>query len=321
MTRRGFLLAAGALAAPLAVRAQRGVPRVGAIVYSATYKPIFDGLRAGLKELGLQEGRHLTLDLHDAGGEPKSIENAARRFEAEGVALIYSITTTATRLIKRSSSRVPVVFCVGTDPSHTGLVDSYARPGGRFTGVHYLTADLTAKRLELLKEALPKLSRVLTFYNPGNPTAQESSRNAREACGKLGLKLIERHVGSEAELRAGLDALRHGDADAYLILSDALVTGRAQLIIDRALAIRMPTIMYDQSLAERGALLSYGVDTHEVGRQSAQYVQRVLGGARPADLPVENVTRLIFAFNRRTAQAIGVKVPPAMLVRFDRVID
>lgn len=321
MKRRAFLLAAGALAAPLAGRTQSRVPRVGAIVYSATYKPIFDGLRAGLKELGLQEGRHLTLDLHDAGGEPKSIESAARRFEAEGVALIYSVTTTASRLIKQSTSRVPVVFCVGTDPSRMGLVDSYAKPGGRFTGVHYLTADLTAKRLELLKEVLPKLSRVLTFYNPDNPTAQESSRNAREACGKLGLKLIERHVRTEAELRAGLDALRHGDADAYLIVSDALVTGRAQLIIDRAQAIRMPTIMYDQSLAERGALLSYGVDTREVGRQSAKYVQHVLGGARPADLPVENVTRLIFAFNRRTAQAIGVKVPAAMLVRFDRVIE
>src|SRR5262245_60622294 len=148
MKRRALLLAAGALALPLPARAQRGVARVGAIVYAGTYAPVFDGLRAGLKELGVREGRDMTLELRDAGGEPKAVEEAARRFEAEGVALIYAVTTTASRVIKQSTTRVPVVFCVGTDPTRMGLVDSYAKPGGRFTGVHYLTADLTAKRVE-----------------------------------------------------------------------------------------------------------------------------------------------------------------------------
>lgn len=321
MKRRAFLLSAGALALPFAANGQRQAPRVGAIVYGTTYVPIVDGLRAGLKELGVREGRDLTLELRDARGDPKAVEEAARRFEAEGVALIYSVTTSASRLVKRSTVRVPVVFCVGTDPSHMGLVESYAKPGGRFTGVHYLTADLTAKRIELLRDVLPKLSRVLTFYNPDNPAAKESSRNAREASEKLGVKLIERHVRSEAELRAALAALKHGDADAYLIVSDALVTTRAPLIIDRALQIRLPTIMYDQALAERGALLSYGTDMHEVGRQSAKYVQRVLAGAAPGELPVENVTHLSFVLNQRTARQIGVAVPPATLVRFDRVIE
>ena len=321
MKRRAFLLAASALAAPLTVRAQAGPPRVGVIYYGETYEPIVEGLRAGLKELGVVEGRHVRLDIRNGRGDARTIEEAARAFEREKAAMIYCVPTTVTRIVQRVTTMIPVVFCVGTDPIASGFVASYANPGGRFTGVHYLNTDLTAKRLELLKDLLPKARRVVTIYLQTNPTATASVGQAREGAKKLGLQLIERPVRSEAELRDVLAALKPGEADAFLYVADAFVQGRSQLVTERAKALRLPTMTYSLTVVERGALVSYGVDTREVGRQSARYVQRVLGGARPSDLPVENMTRLDFVLNRRTAKEIGVKVPPAMIVRFDRVIE
>jgi putative ABC transport system substrate-binding protein len=321
MRRRALLLATAALPFCAIAQGPRRPRRVGVIHYSATYFPVVEGLRIGLKELGVIEGRHVVLDIRDAKGDPKAIERLARAFESQKADLIYSVPTSATTVVKRATHAIPVVFSVGFDPIATGLVEGYSRPGGRLTGVHYLTGDLTAKRLELLKDLLPKLSRVVTVYNPGNPAARESSRLARAAGEKLGVRLIERHAASETEMRAALDALKPGEADALFLVSDAMVTGRWNIVAARARALKLPTMAYEQSLAEQGALVSYGVDIREVGRQSAKYVQRVLDGASPADLPVENVTRLSFVLNRRTAREIGVIVPPAMLVRFDRVIE
>ena len=322
MKRRTFLLAAGALAAPFGAEGQAArVPRVGVLIHSTTYATVVEGLRAGLKELGVAEGKDAVLEVFDAKGDTKAIEDAARRFERERVRLIYCVPTTAATIVKRATTEVPIFFCVGTDPIASGLVDSFAKPGGRLTGVHWLTTDVTAKRLELLKDLIPKLRRVVTLYNPDHPPAQASSRMAREAGKKLGVQLIERHVRSVAEVRAALAALKAGEADAYFTVSDALVTSQSQFLIERAKAIRMPTMVYAETMAEAGALVSYGIDYREGGRQSAKNVQRMLAGARPGDLPVENVTRLAFVLNRRTAQEIGVKVPPAMIVRFDRVIE
>jgi len=322
MKRRAFLLAAGALAAPFRAEGQSArVPRIGALIHSTNYAPVVEGLRAGLKELGVAEGKDVALEVFDAKGEAKAIEEAARRFERERVRFIYCTPTSAATVVKRATSEVPIFFCVGTDPIASGLVESFAKPGGRLTGVHYLTTDLTAKRLELLKDLVPKLRRVVILYRPGHPPAEASARLAREAGKKLRVQVIERHVRSAPEIRAALAALKPGEADAIFVVSDALVTSQSQLLIDTAKAMRIPMMVYDQAVAERGALVSYGVDSREIGRQSAKLVQRMLAGARPADLPVENVTRLAFVLNRRTAREIGIAVPPAMLVRFDRVIE
>lgn len=320
--RRRLLAAMGvSLVAPALAHAQGRPPRVGVVYYSETYAPTVEGLRAGLKELGLVEGRDLVLDIRNGRGDLKLIEETARAFEREGAALIYSTPTTTTRIVRRATRAIPVVFCAGTDPVRMGLVESYSKPGGRLTGVHYLTADLTPKRLELLKALLPKARRALTFYNPDNPAAQVSARSAREAAPRFGLQLVEHHVRSEAELREALDGLKRGQTDALFYVSDATVNGHSNLVIERAKALRLPMMVYDQAMVEQGALASYGVDTREVGRQSAKYVAHVLAGARPAELPVENVTRLAFVLNRSTAHAIGLQVPSAMLVQFDRVIE
>lgn len=322
MKRRVFLAAASILAAPRVGWAQRsGVARIGAVVHSEPYMPIVEGLRAGLKELGVVEGKDFSVDVLDAHADPKAMVEAARRFEGEGVQMIFCTPTSTAVAVKGATNAVPVFFCAGTDPIARGLVDTFAKPGGRLTGLYFLSTDLTAKRLELLKELMPKVRSVLSFYNPDNPSAREALDLARAAADKLKVRIVLRPVRSEREVRAAVAALKPGEADALFTLSDALVTSQAQLLIDKANQLRMPTMMQVQTLVERGALFSYGVDYREIGRDSAKNVRRILGGARPSDLPVETVSRLAFAFNRRTAKEIGVTVSGAMLSRFDRVIE
>jgi putative ABC transport system substrate-binding protein len=200
-------------------------------------------------------------------------------------------------------------------------VESFAKPGGRLTGIHRQSQDLTAKRLEILKEVLPKLRRVITFYDPNNPSAQVSAKLAREAARQLGVELVERHVSSVKELQEGLKALRVGEADAYFYVADAMVTSQAQLIIDTARAKRLPTMFNETAIVAKGALVSYGVSYHEVGRLTAKYVQRILAGTSPRDLPVENVDRLELALNLRTARELGLTIPRQIRLRADKVIE
>ncbi len=318
MRRRDFLIAA-AFAAP--VFGQGRAPRIGAILFSHENAPTLDGLRAGLKELGVIEGRDYVLDVVDAAADRRTVEEAARRFEREKVALLFATPTSGAVPAVRATKEVPVFFTVGTDPLAAGLAQSHAKPGGRATGILYLTGDLTGKRLELLKDLLPKMHRVLTVYNPDNPPAQASVRVGREAAKKLGVELIERHARSVAEVRALIAALKPGEADAYVQVADALFSSQFEHMIPVAKKIRMPMMVYDQTVVERGALMSYGVDIRAVGRQAAKNVQRLLAGAKPAELPVETVSQLSFAFNRRTAREMGLSVPQAMLLRADRVIE
>ena len=202
---------------PLAIEAQQArVYRVGVLLQGGAYSPAIDGLRDGLRALGLEEGKQLVLQVRDAKGDLKLVEAAARSLEAEKVDLIYSVASSVTLTAKRATKGVPIVFYVGTDPVALALVESFRKPGGRLTGIHSGFTDLTAKRLELLKEMIPKLRRVVTFYSPDNPAAQRSIKIARGAAGRLKVGLVERPVASVEELRAGLRALRPGEADAML---------------------------------------------------------------------------------------------------------
>ena len=194
--------------------------------------------------------------------------------------------------------------------------------GGRLTGVQYQqSADLTSKRLEILKAILPNLHRVVTFYDPSNAAAMAAAKSAREAARRLDIEIVERRVASTHELRLGLEALKVREVDAYFYTSDAGVAGQAPFIIDTARAQRLPTMFADPSLAAQGALVGYGVSYHEVGRLSAKYVQRVLTGTSPQNLPVESLSRVTLAVNLETARLINVTIPQAVQVRADEVID
>jgi putative tryptophan/tyrosine transport system substrate-binding protein len=164
--------------------------------------------------LGFEDGRQYILHIRDVKGDPKALEATARALEQEKVDLIWSLSTSVTLAVKRATANVPIVFYAGTDPVDVGLVKSFAKPGGRLTGVHSLSTETTAKRLEILKEMSPKLRRVATFYDPGNMAARESAKSVREAARQLRIELVERPVRSVEELRAGLQALKPGEVDA-----------------------------------------------------------------------------------------------------------
>jgi putative ABC transport system substrate-binding protein len=299
---------------------QAKVYRVGVILQGGPAYQVVDGLREGLKELGLEEGKHLVLEIRDGKGDLKAVEQIAKNFEQGKVNLLYAINTSVAIAVRRASVDTPIVFFAGSDPVAIGLVDSFANPGGRLTGVHSLVTDLTAKRLEILKEILPKLRRVVTFYNPGNRSASEASSLGREAARQLRVEFDERRVASVKELQAAVGSLRKGEVDAYFEVSDAMVVSQARLIIDTARAKSLPTMFIERSQVVNGGLASYGVSWHEAGRLSARYVQRILAGAAPKDLAVETVHKLDLAFNLSTAKQIGISIPPNVLVRADKVI-
>jgi putative tryptophan/tyrosine transport system substrate-binding protein len=236
------------------------------------------------------------------------------------VNLINTAATSVTLAAKRGTADISIVFAAGADPVALGLVDSFAEPGGRLTGVFYRDSDLTGKRLELLKEIVPKLRRVVTFYNPSSPVSTESATSVRETAGPMGVQFSERHVSSAEELQRGLSTLRAGEVDAIFEVSDAMVQTYDQLIIDTARVKKLPTMFVNQSSVLKGGLASYSVSRHEVGRLSAKYVQRILAGVKPMDLPVEGIDKIELVINLRAAKQIGLKIPPNVLARADKVI-
>ncbi len=317
------VLAIGLLAAPYGAAGQApgNVHRVGIIHITGHHHVVVDGLRQGLRELGLEEGKHLVLDIRETKGDMKAAEEAARDLEQGKVDVIYTVTSQIALAAKRATAQAPIVFYVGADPVALGLVESLRKPGGRLTGVHGLSRDVTAKRLAVLKEMIPRLHRVVTIYNPGEPVSRENARVGREAARQLGLQVVERHIGSIEELRRTLQALKPREVDAYFHTPGALETSQALLIIEATKGKKLPTMFHEQSLVAHGALASYGINYHEIGRLSAKYVQRILAGGHPTDLPVENYDKVGLALNLRTAREIGLTVPPSLLLRADQVVE
>ena len=326
MRRWEFLavLGSAAIAWPRAVMAQQSerLGRVGVVIQGDTYHVGVDGLREGLKALGIQEGSRLALLVRDAKGNLTAIGAAARALEREeGVDLIVAFATSVALAAKRSTDNVPIVFVTGSDPAALGLVDNLARPGGRLTGIHSISTDLTSKRLELLRELMPALRRAVTFYNPGNPSALSAIELARDAARRLGIDLVEQPVTSTEEIHERLRALSATDAEAYFFGSDAMVNSQGGLILERANTLRMAVVAFGLDLVREGALIGYGFSYRDLGRRAAGYVSRILAGAHPGDLPVEAVSVPALAINLKAAKTLGVTVPPSLLARANEVIE
>jgi putative ABC transport system substrate-binding protein len=317
------VLAALVLAVVRLAHAQEPKPyRVGVLHEGGpTFDAAVDGLKRGLQELGFIENKHYVLAIHDLKGDPKAIEEAAKRLEREKVDLIFIVGTSVAKVVHRATTAVPLVFAAGADPVAGGLIDSYSKPGGRITGVHYWSVELMAKRLEVLRAMLPGIRKVITFYNPRNEFALKSAGEARTAARQLGIELVERQVASVEALRADLLALKPQDADAYVYTADAMTLSQAQFIIDTAKAKKLPTMFGDSSLVQHGALLAYGVSYREAGRLSAKYVQRILTGTSPRNLPAESLSKVGLAVNLLTAREIGITIPQSLLLRADEVIQ
>lgn len=309
------------LAAPWALAQQPRLHIIGVLILGGPYVQTVSGLREGLREAGWVEGRHYVLQVSDSKGDVAAAEVAARRLEVERVDVIVAVTTSVAVAAKRATRAVPIVFYAGTDPVANGLVQSFRQPGGRTTGIHGQSTDLATKRLELLKEMIPALRRVIVFNRPDSPVAQQSLAVARKAAQQLGVEIVTKPVAGVAELRASVAALRLREADAVFYVSDAMVSSQMEAIVEGARSKGMPTMAQDSGSVAQGALASYGESFETVGRMVAKAVYKVLQGTSPATLPVEQVDRLHLVINLRTAKALGIVIPKALVHRADELIE
>ncbi|HTK91363.1 MAG TPA: ABC transporter substrate-binding protein [Verrucomicrobiae bacterium] len=326
MDRRTFLAgAAMLLAAPLAAEGQvpGKVPRVGYVFarVSSADQRLWDAARQGLRELGYVEGQNITLEVRWAEGRTERLPELVAELVRFKVDVLVVATTPAALAAKDATRTIPIVFVAVGDPVGTGVVASLARPGGNLTGLSFSNREVSAKRLELLKESFPGISRVAALTNPGNPIHAVFWQETHIAAQTLGLRLQAVKVRGPEDFDEAFRAAVRGRVDALLAFDDALTVGYRARLVALAAKYRLPTMYGLREFPNAGGLLSYGADLLDQYRRTATYVDRILKGARPADLPVEQPTKFELVINLKTAKALGLKIPQSLLLRADQVIE
>jgi putative ABC transport system substrate-binding protein len=327
MDRRAFLgtLTSGFLAAPLAAEAQQAgkVSRIGVLGTSPPAAAVnFQAFRKGLQELGYMEGQHVHLDYRWPEGERESYPALAAQLVQGRFDVILTISAGAARAAKRATDTVPIVFCsVGDDPVQLGMVASLARPGGNATGTVTLSRELEAKRLELLKEAVPGLSRAAVLWNSSNPLHPRMLQDVEEAARRLNVRVIPVEWKGPGEIEKAFHLARRERVGGVLALPDPETWRAREQIARVALEHRLPTAGIEPGFAAAGNLVQYGPDLSESCHRAAFYVDRILKGAKPADLPVEQPTKFELVINLKTAKALGLTIPASFLQRADQVIE
>jgi putative ABC transport system substrate-binding protein len=282
--------------------------------------PSLDGLRDGLKALGYEEGKNLHLDWRNLPDEAAARETA-RQFVRQHVDLIVAFESQTVRAAKAATTEIPVIFLHVTDPVVEGFVQSLSHPGGNLTGFAEFFAELAPKRLELLKELIPKLHSLLILIGPDDPAAPLMRTMVREACLKLGLESTEQDIRTRDDLERIFRSIRSGQFDAVFLATLNLHTNFPSLIVQLSREKRLAVAFHRKEWVVRGALLSYGVSFRTQGEEAARYVDRILKGGRPSDIPVERPTKLELVINLKTAKALGLTIPQTLLLRADQVIE
>ena len=280
--------------------------------------PSLDGLRDALKGLGYEEGKSVRLDFRNLADEAAA-NTTAREFVRERVDLIVAFENQTIRAAKAATSTIPVVFLHAADPVADGFVSSLARPGGNLTGFSG-QGDLPAKHMEVFKELVPKLRRLLVLTD-ADPTTLHRVPEVRAAAATLKIELIERNVADGGDLERAFAGVKRDRIDGVFILSPKLATNFTSPILRLTAENRLPLDGAFRDWVKAGALFSYAPDYRAVGADSARYVDRILKGAKPADLPVQQVSRFELVVNKQTAKALGLTIPPSLLLRADQLID
>jgi putative ABC transport system substrate-binding protein len=277
-----------------------------------------EAFRQGLKDLGYVEGKNVALEYRFAEAEPDRLRDIAAEFVRLKVDVIFTINTPASRAAKNMTQTIPIVFTWVADP--LDLVVSLARPGGNITGLTSIATDLSGKRLELLKEALSGVSRVGILWNSTNPTATRVFKEMEEAGPRLGVRIHPLAVRDPDELQKAFGVATKERAGAVFVIEEAVMASYRTRVLDLAAKRRLPTSSQYKEFAEAGGLLTYGPDLPDLFRRAAIYVDKILKGTKPADLPVEQPTKFQLVINLKAAKQIGLTIPPNVLVRADRVI-
>jgi putative tryptophan/tyrosine transport system substrate-binding protein len=294
-----------------------GILFVGSSSFYATWIDVF---RQGLKELGYIEGKNITIDYRYAEGKADRLPSLAAELVGLKVDVIVSSSTPSVLAVKKATSTIPIVFVSISDPVASGLVASLARPGGNITGLSIVAVELSGKRLELLKEAVPSVTRVAFLWDSANPAQAPQWKEAQAAAQALRLHLQSLEVRSSNDFDSAFEAALRDRAQALVTTPAALLGAHLKRIVEFAAKNRLPAMYGNPQFVDAGGLMSYAPDYSAQYRRAATYVDKVLKGAKPADLPVEQPTKFEFVVNLKAAKQIGLTIPPNVLARADRVI-
>jgi putative tryptophan/tyrosine transport system substrate-binding protein len=327
MKRREFMLALGGttVAWPLGVQAQPAakVRRVGFLVRTsaASLSPLLDSFRQGLRDHGWAEGKNISIEYQFGDGRFDRLGELAAALVRLNVDVIVTVDTPPTQAAKSATSTIPIVIAVSADPVGAGLVASLAHPGGNITGLSLLAPDTDQKNLEIVKEALPRAKRVGMIWDPNNRGMTLRLAAVQAAASRLGIEIQSLAAPGSDQLAGALTVAAKNPPDALIVLSPIYAAYRNE-IIDFTTRTRVPLIFDTKGLAgEPGALVSYGADLSELFLRAATYVDKILKGAKPADLPVEQPTKFQLVINLKTAKLLGIELPPTLLARADEVIE
>jgi len=320
-----FVLCAMLLALSFPADAQQQatkIPRIGylATVSLSAISARIEAFRQGLRELGYVEGKNIVIEWRYAEGKADRLPGLAAELVRLKVDVIVTAGAPATRRAKEATVTIPIVMTNDGDPVGTGFVASLARPGGNITGLSTLAPELSGKQLELLKEIVPRLSRVAVLGTSTRPGNAQSLRETELAAGAFGVKLQYLDVLGPKDIETAFRAASKGRAEAVLVLNSPVLISQRTQIADLAVKSRLPAMYYRREYVEDGGLMSYGVNLSDLDRRAATYVDKILKGAKPADLPVEQPTKFEFVINLKTAKQIGLTIPQSVLYRADKVI-
>jgi putative ABC transport system substrate-binding protein len=330
MDRRRFLLTllAGALGPPLAAGAQQQaekIPRIGYLVTNqAAALHMQQAFLQGLRDLGYVEGRNLVIEYRNAEGKLERLPALATELVALKVDVIVAGGTPAALAANQATRTLPIVFPVAVDPVTSGLVTSLARPGGNVTGLSALFPELVAKCLEQLKRAVPGVSRVAVLWQPGavGERTEKDMLNEAEAAGRaLGVRLQFVEVRGPADFDRAFSDITRARAGGLTVLGSVMFVNERRRLVDLAAKSRLPAVYVQREFVDAGGLMAYGPNIADLFRRSAVHVDKILKGAKPADLPVEQPTKFDLIINRKTAKALGLTIPPSLLARADQVIE
>jgi len=321
-SRRAFIAAgiAAALASRAAEAQPRKVARIGYLRLLA-FAPNDEAFRKGLRELGYVEGQNIQVEYRYAGNDIARLAAMAADLVDAKVELIVAGGTQAIVAAKQATATIPIVFPVTFDPVASGFVASVARPGGNLTGMDALNPVVTAKRVELLKEVIPGIARIAVFRNPTNPGSMLALRQTEVAAKRLGIGLGTLQVQTPEQLEDAFAAAAKARPDAIMVISDNFFQTQVRRIVQFAVKLNLPGMFDTRDFVEAGGLMSYGADLGDLYRRAAGFADKILKGAKPADLPVEQATKFDLVINRKTAKALRLTLPQSLLMRADQIID